>query len=91
MDSQSQSRGAPTTFTISPDPSLTEYNVSIPAYLAAHPSIQRLGASIIVFHGPRMLLIQRAPHDFMPLKCVPYQPSYIPTCLSPFASSPRLA
>ncbi|EOO03639.1 putative nudix domain-containing protein [Phaeoacremonium minimum UCRPA7] len=48
----SQPTGAPTTFIISPELNLSEYNLSIPEYLAVHPSVHRVGASVIVFHGP---------------------------------------
>ncbi|KAI3392683.1 hypothetical protein diail_5323 [Diaporthe ilicicola] len=52
------------------------YALSPEAYLAANPSITDIIGSAAVFyhpqphskHQPRLLLIQRSPHDFFPLK-----------------------
>lgn len=64
------------TYTITPELSSSPYALSPEAYLAANPSITDIIGSAAVFyhprphseHQPRLLLIQRSPHDFFPLK-----------------------
>ncbi|KAG8156923.1 hypothetical protein KVR01_013145 [Diaporthe batatas] len=64
------------TYTITPELLSSPYALSPEAYLAANPSITDIIGSAAVFyhpqphsqHQPRLLLIQRSPHDFFPLK-----------------------
>lgn len=64
------------TYTITPELLSSPYSLSLEAYLAANPSITDIIGSAAVFyhpqphsqHQPRLLLIQRSPHDFFPLK-----------------------
>lgn len=56
------------TYTIAPTLLCSPYVLSPEAYLAANPPITNLLASAAVFHLNRLLLVQRAPTDFFPLK-----------------------
>lgn len=61
-------------YTITSELLSSPYALSPEAYLAANPSITDIIGSATVFyrpqqqHPPRLLLIQRSPHDFFPLK-----------------------
>lgn len=63
-------------FTITPTLQPTLYNAPVQTYLAANPTVTNPMASAAVFyHGsntsevpPRLLLLQRAPNDTLPLK-----------------------
>lgn len=76
---QQQSINAPVTpssvsYTITPELLSSPYALSPEAYLAANPSITDIIGSAAAFYRPqphsppRLLLIQRSPHDFFPLK-----------------------
>lgn len=78
---QQQTNDAPAapssvTYTVTPELLSSPYALSPEAYLAANPSITDIIGSAAVFyhpqshsqHQPRLLLIQRSPHDFFPLK-----------------------
>ncbi|KAI1773647.1 NUDIX hydrolase domain-like protein [Hypoxylon cercidicola] len=57
---------APTTFTSSP--SLAPFKLPLQAYLAAHPPFKGIAVGAFVFNEDgKLLLVQRAAHDSLPL------------------------
>ncbi|XXH04378.1 Cytochrome c oxidase subunit 4 [Hypoxylon texense] len=57
---------APTNFTFSP--SLARFKQSLQAYLAAHPQFKGIAVGAFVFREDgKLLLVQRAAHDSLPL------------------------
>ncbi|KAK3989442.1 NUDIX hydrolase domain-like protein [Cladorrhinum sp. PSN332] len=64
----------PTPFTFTFPPSLTPFNLPLPQYLPTRlpnlPPLKYAATGALVFnsHSNKILLIQRAPHDSMPLK-----------------------
>lgn len=60
---------APTATLFALDPTIAEYNVPLNAYLKAFPKLDGAAVGAIVFNeAGRMLLVQRAAHDSMPLR-----------------------
>ncbi|UNI22509.1 hypothetical protein JDV02_008393 [Purpureocillium takamizusanense] len=73
-DPRNQGGPAPPAFSFTFDPSLALYNVPLQTYLDSHPEFDAIAAGALVFSrdpatgARRILLLQRAAHDSMPLR-----------------------
>jgi 8-oxo-dGTP pyrophosphatase MutT (NUDIX family) len=55
---------APTTFKVAA--TLSEFEVPMKTYLENHAGFDGVGVGALVFHGNRLLIVQRSAHDSMP-------------------------
>jgi 8-oxo-dGTP pyrophosphatase MutT (NUDIX family) len=64
ISSKEMSDSAPTTFKAAT--TLSEFEVSMSMYLESRAGFDGVAAESLVFHGNRLLLVQRSAHDSMP-------------------------